>query len=115
MRSDLVFCALRKAENRYSLCRVCARGTREIHVRTGRIEDTINEVLVILAKPMSPLLGASEDSSSPHVGSRLLLNNHKHHYASGRVSAQRRDRDDKSLFAIDQHSRPCTGAGLDLL
>lgn len=79
MRSDLVFGALRKAENRYSLCRVCAKGTREIHVQAGRIEDTINEVLLILAKPMrSPRLDAPEHLAwqdaataalAPYIGS----------------------------------------------
>lgn len=50
MRSDLIFDALGKVENRYVLCRVCAKGTRTLHSQTGRIEDTINDVLMILAR-----------------------------------------------------------------
>lgn len=50
MRSDLIFGVLGRAESRYALCRMCAKGTRRLHAQTGRIEDTINDVLSILAK-----------------------------------------------------------------
>jgi hypothetical protein len=48
MRSEVVFQASRKVNGRYQLCRVCARGTRELHITSRRVEDTINAVLTIL-------------------------------------------------------------------
>jgi len=64
MRSDLIFDALGKVESRYALCRVCAKGTRTLHVQTDRIEDTINDVLLILAKhTMYRSLDAPENSA----------------------------------------------------
>ncbi len=63
MRSDLIFDALGKVESRYTLCRVCAKGTRTLHTQTGRIEDTINDVLMILARrAMYCRLDAPENS-----------------------------------------------------
>lgn len=50
MRSVLIFGVLGRAESRYALCRLCAKETRRLHAQTGRIEDTINDVLSILAK-----------------------------------------------------------------
>jgi hypothetical protein len=73
MRSDLVFESLGKVENRYTLCRVCAKGTRTLHVQTGRIEDTINEVLQILAKrSMHRSLDAPENSVWLSAASAML-------------------------------------------
>lgn len=48
MRSESVFVAATKMGCRYALCRVCAKGTRKLHVPSSRIEDTINIVLLIL-------------------------------------------------------------------
>ena len=48
MRSDLVFDALAYTSNRYELCKVVAKGSRECHVPSTRLEDTTNDVLVLL-------------------------------------------------------------------
>jgi hypothetical protein len=51
MRSQAVFHASEAMGNRFQLCGVCASGTRKLHVDSGRIQDTINTVLVLMSKP----------------------------------------------------------------
>jgi hypothetical protein len=48
MRSEVIYRAAKNVESRYALCGVCAKGTRELHIPSGRVEDTINLVLLIL-------------------------------------------------------------------
>jgi hypothetical protein len=48
MRSDLVFGALAQISNRYHLCRLTSKGTRKLHVRKARLQETTNDVLVRL-------------------------------------------------------------------
>ncbi len=45
MRSEVVYRANRKIEDRYQLCKACAIATRKLHVPSCRIQDTINAVL----------------------------------------------------------------------
>ena len=45
MRSDLVYDALQTVQNRYLLCQVASRATRQFHRPNTRIQDTTNEVL----------------------------------------------------------------------
>ena len=48
MRSELVYGALEVIQNRYQLCRVAAQATRKMLRPTIRIQDTLNEVLMLL-------------------------------------------------------------------
>jgi hypothetical protein len=45
MRSDLVFGALSHVSNRYQLCQLASKATRKLHKPSGRLQDTMNEVL----------------------------------------------------------------------
>ena len=49
MRSDLVFGALGPAPGRYRLCRLTAQAGRKLHTRKNRIQDTLNDVLLLLS------------------------------------------------------------------
>ena len=42
MRSEVVFRASQRSEERFRLCMLCAKGTRAIHSANDRIQDTIN-------------------------------------------------------------------------
>lgn len=50
MRSEAVFQASSVIKSRYNLCRMCAKGTRELHFSSDRIQDTINAVLTIISE-----------------------------------------------------------------
>ena len=50
MRSEVVFQASNAIESRYNLCRICAKGTRTLHISSDRIQDTINTVLAIISE-----------------------------------------------------------------
>jgi len=50
MRSDLVFSALGPAPGRYQLCQLTAKAGRKLHTRKNRIQDTLNDVLLLLSK-----------------------------------------------------------------
>ncbi len=54
MRSDLVFSALGSAPGRYRLCRLTAKAGRELHTRKNRIQDTLNDVLMLLSNSTMP-------------------------------------------------------------
>jgi len=45
MRSELVFEAVTTLRNRYTLCQLASKATREFHKPNTRIQDTTNEVL----------------------------------------------------------------------
>jgi hypothetical protein len=53
MRSELVYGADHKIENRFLLAAVAMQATRKLHVRSTRTEDTVNTVLVKVAKSRS--------------------------------------------------------------
>lgn len=49
MRSDLVFRALDPTPCRYRLCRLTAQAGRKLHTPKNRIQDTLNDVLLLLS------------------------------------------------------------------
>jgi len=49
MRSELVYEAGLKIENRFLLATTAMRATRKLHVNSTRTEDTVNKVLVEVA------------------------------------------------------------------
>jgi hypothetical protein len=51
MRNSLVFDALGHINNRYELCQVAAKATRKLHKPRTRLQDTTNDVLVLLTNP----------------------------------------------------------------
>jgi hypothetical protein len=48
MRTDLTFGALMHVKNRYHLCRLASKATRLLHMPNTRIQDTTNDVLILL-------------------------------------------------------------------
>jgi hypothetical protein len=48
MRSDLVFGAYSHTANRYQLCLLVAKGARKLHTPKTRLQETTNDVLVLL-------------------------------------------------------------------
>jgi len=46
-RSELVFAALVHVPNRYQLCQLTAKGARKLHKPYERMQDTVNQVLMI--------------------------------------------------------------------
>jgi len=53
MRSELVFDALAYTSNRYELCKAVAKGSRQCHMPRTRLEDTTNDVLILLRSTTS--------------------------------------------------------------
>ena len=45
MRSNLVFEALHTLRNRYMLCQLASKATRQFHKPNTRIQETMNDVL----------------------------------------------------------------------
>ncbi len=50
MRSNLVFHALQRVENRYMLCQLASKATRKFHRPTTRIQETMNQVLARISE-----------------------------------------------------------------
>jgi hypothetical protein len=50
MRSELVYLAGLKIENRFLLSSTCMRAVRMLHVNSGRTEDTLNRVFSDVAQ-----------------------------------------------------------------
>ncbi len=50
MRSELVFCALAPMPGRYQLCQLTAKASRKLHTPKNRIQDTLNDVLLLLSQ-----------------------------------------------------------------
>ncbi|HYX51839.1 MAG TPA: hypothetical protein VE783_00190 [Candidatus Limnocylindrales bacterium] len=46
MRSNLIYDALDTVENRYLLCQLVSKATRQFHKPNTRIQETMNDVLV---------------------------------------------------------------------
>jgi hypothetical protein len=63
MRSDLVFGAIAQISNRYHLCRLASKAARRFHVPKARLQDTTNDVLVLLR---GSLPGTRIRPESPH-------------------------------------------------
>jgi hypothetical protein len=61
MRSELVYEAGLRIENRFLLASTAMRAARELHVSSARTEDTVNRVLVEVAK------GRCEHGELPRV------------------------------------------------
>jgi hypothetical protein len=53
MRSDLIFRALDREQNRYKLTRLIAKATRNLHRPHTRIPDTMNDALVLISATAS--------------------------------------------------------------
>lgn len=71
MRSDLVFSALGSTPGRYRLCRMTAQAGRKLHTRKNRIQDTLNNVLLLLSNSTMPgndgsIAGEKTTSELPH-------------------------------------------------
>ena len=49
MRSDKIFGALDRVQNRYKLCQLTAQATRKFHRPNTRIQETMNEVFTRFA------------------------------------------------------------------
>ncbi len=45
MRSDLIYDALDTVTNRYLLCQLVSKATRQFHKPNTRVQETMNEVL----------------------------------------------------------------------
>lgn len=45
MRSNLIFGALSPVKNRYMLCQLVSKATRQFHRPATRVQDTMNDVL----------------------------------------------------------------------
>ena len=45
MRSDKIFGALHRVQNRYKLCQLTSQATRKFHRPNTRVQETMNEVL----------------------------------------------------------------------
>ena len=45
MRSEKIFTAVNKVQNRYVLCQLTAQAARKFHRPNTRIQETVNEVL----------------------------------------------------------------------
>jgi hypothetical protein len=48
MRSDLVFGVAAHISNRFYLCQLVSKGARKLHKPQTRLQDTTNDVLVLL-------------------------------------------------------------------
>jgi hypothetical protein len=46
MRSDLIYDALDTVRNRYLLCQLVSKATRQFHRPNTRVQETMNDVLV---------------------------------------------------------------------
>lgn len=68
MRSEAVFGAIKTVGSRYGLCGICSKGTRELHIPSGRVEDTINIVLLILGRERESESFRSLSSSGNDIG-----------------------------------------------
>ena len=63
MRSRNVFGALHTMKNRYILCQLASKATRKFHRPNTRIQETMNEVLELIALEQLPILKETEEKS----------------------------------------------------
>ncbi len=64
MRSRKVFGALHSMKNRYILCQLASKATRKFHRPNTRIQETMNEVLELIASEQLPVLKELEDQNT---------------------------------------------------
>lgn len=69
MRSELVYLAGLKVENRFLLSNVVMRAVRMLHVSSGRTEDTVNKVFTEVAE------GRYTDGKLPEITPPALIDN----------------------------------------
>jgi hypothetical protein len=62
VRSDLVFGAFPHMSNRYQLCGLVSKGARKLHTPKTRLQDTTNDVLVLL-RHSSPIAQIALESA----------------------------------------------------
>lgn len=72
MRSQLVFEAGLKIENRFLLATTAMQATRKLHISSTRTEDTVNRVFVEVANG-TPLHGELPQVTSPPAIDVLLI------------------------------------------
>ncbi len=72
MRSELVYEAGLKIENRFLLAATMMQATRKLHVNSTRTEDTVNRVLVEVANG-ARLLGKLPEVTPPPAIDILLI------------------------------------------
>ncbi len=60
MRSRKVFGALHSMKNRYILCQLASKATRKFHRPNTRIQETMNEVLELIASEQLQVIKESE-------------------------------------------------------
>lgn len=65
MRSQAVFKANGVIVNRYELCGICTSGTRKLHIRSGRVQDTINIVLALMSEQRRSNCSLPKDMPAP--------------------------------------------------
>ncbi|HET7873192.1 MAG TPA: hypothetical protein VFL42_11815 [Terriglobales bacterium] len=61
MRSDYVFAAIKKIDNRFMLCRVTSVSARRLQVNSKQSSETINRSLRLIAGMASGQNGAGEE------------------------------------------------------
>lgn len=71
MRSELVFDAGLKIENRFLLATTTMQATRKLHVSATRTEDTVNRVLAELASG-TPIHGKLPEITRPPAIDALI-------------------------------------------
>jgi hypothetical protein len=64
MRSRKVFGALHSLKNRYILCQLASKATRKFHRPNTRIQETMNEVLELIASEQLPVIKDTEDETA---------------------------------------------------
>lgn len=72
MRSELVYEAVLKIENRFLLASTAMRAAKRMHVSSTRTEDTVNKVLAEVAKG-TPLLGKLPEVTPPPAIDLLII------------------------------------------
>jgi hypothetical protein len=72
MRSELVYEAGLKIENRFLLASAAMRAVRKLHVHATRTEDTINKVFSEVAKSRRPVYNLSEITPPPSIDALLI-------------------------------------------
>ena len=63
MRSRKVFSALHSMKNRYILCQLASKATRKFHRPNTRIQETMNEVLELIASEQLPVIKDTDDNA----------------------------------------------------
>jgi hypothetical protein len=72
MRSDLVYSAVLRVENRFLLASTAMVAVRRLHVDATRTEDTINRVLAEVADSLN-LVGKLPDVPPPPAIDALII------------------------------------------